>query len=79
VEAYLAAQAARDFDAMRDLLADTGFCYASPIAAFEQAEAFVEYAALSSGIILDRVVRKVFVDGDDVCHILTYRIQISDK
>jgi hypothetical protein len=79
VEAYLAAQSARDFDAMRDRLADTGFCYTSPIARIEHADAFIQYAMVSSGIILDRVVRKVFIDGDDVCHILTYRIQISDK
>jgi hypothetical protein len=30
-------------------------------------------------IIIDKQVRKVFVDGADVCHILTYRIQISEK
>lgn len=79
VEAYLAAQASRDFGAMRGLLADQGFCFRSPIAAFDRAEEFVEYAAMSSGIIIDKEVRKVFIAGADVCHILTYRIQISEK
>ncbi len=79
VEAYLAAQAARDFATMRGLLADQDFCFRSPIAAFDRAEDFVEYAAMSSGIIIDKQVRKVFVAGADVCHVLTYRIQISEK
>lgn len=79
VEAYLAAQARHDFVAMRGLLADQGFRFRSPIADFDRAEDFVEYAAMSSGIIIDKEVRKVFVAGADVCHILTYRIQISEK
>jgi hypothetical protein len=79
VDAYLDAQLARDFDAMRSLLADQGFCYRSPIAAFDRADEFIEYAAVSSGIMIDREIRKVFVDGEDICHFLTYRIQISEK
>jgi hypothetical protein len=79
VNAYLAAQLARDFVAMRGLLADRGFCYRSPIALFDRADDFIQYAALSSGIIIDREIRKVFVDGEDICHFLTYRIQISEK
>jgi hypothetical protein len=79
VDAYLAAQSARDFEAMRCLLAKEGFVYRSPIAAFVRAEDFIQYAALSSGIIIAKDIRKVFVDGEDVCHFLTYLIQISDK
>jgi hypothetical protein len=79
VDAYLAAQLARDYETMRGLLADTGFCYRSPIARFNQADDFIQYVAMSSGIILDREIRKVFVDGEDICHFLTYRIQISEK
>jgi hypothetical protein len=79
VDAYLAAQSARDFEAMRGLLADQGFCYRSPIVVFDRADDFIQYAAVSSGIIIDREIRKVFVDGDDICHFMTYRIQISEK
>lgn len=79
VDAYFAAQLARDFAAMRALLADQGFSYASPIAVFDQADDFVRYSAFSSGIVIDSQVRKVFVDGGDICHFLTYRVQISEK
>jgi hypothetical protein len=79
VDAYLAAQLARDYETMRGLLADTGFCYRSPIAMFDRADEFIQYAAVSSGIVIDREIRKVFVDGDDICHFMTYRIQISEK
>lgn len=79
VEAYLAAQAARDFDAVRALLADEGFIYMSPIARFVSADEFVQYSALSGGIIVDREVHQVVIEGADVCHILSYRIQISEK
>jgi hypothetical protein len=79
VETYLKAQSARDYETMRTLLAAEGFSYRSPIAFFDRAEDFLQYASLSSGIIIDHRVRKVFVDGGDVCHLLTYRIQISEK
>jgi hypothetical protein len=79
VDAYLAAQSARDFEAMRNFLADQGFSYCSPIAVFDRADDFIQYAAVSSGIIIDREIRKVFVDGNDICHFMTYRIQISEK
>ena len=79
VDAYLAAQLARDYETMRGLLADTGFFYRSPIAMFDRADDFIQYAAVSSGIIIDREIRKVFVDGQDICHFMTYRIQISEK
>jgi ketosteroid isomerase-like protein len=79
VDAYFAAETARDYEAMRGLLADEGFHFRSPIASFDRANDFVRHAAVSGGIIIDKQVRKVFVDGADVCHILTYRIQISEK
>lgn len=79
VEGFLAAQAAHDDALARTFLADQGFSFSSPIAAFQCADAFIEYASITGGIILDRVTRKVFVDGGDVCHFLTYRIQLSEK
>lgn len=79
VEAFFAALRAYDFVRMRALLADQGFSFRSPIATFDSADLFIQYLAHASGIIRSVEFRKVFVDGPDVCHLLTYRIQISEK
>ena len=79
VEAFFAASDAFDFERARELLADLGFSFRSPIAVFDCADHFIQYGAHTSGIIQSVQVRKVFVDGPDVCHFLTYRIQISEK
>jgi hypothetical protein len=79
VEAYLAARDAHDYRRARTFLADRGFVYESPISRFDSADAFLDYIALTSGIILAVETRKVFVDGSDVCHLLNYRVQISEK
>jgi hypothetical protein len=79
VEAFFAASDAFDFERARTLLADQGFSFRSPIAMFDCADHFIQYGAHMSGIIQSVQVRKVFVDGPDVCHFLTYRIQISEK
>ncbi len=79
VEAYLAARDAHDYRRARPFLADHGFEYRSPISHFDSATAFLDYIALTSGIILAVRTRKVFVDGGDVCHIQDYRLQISEK
>jgi len=79
VDAYLEAMARHDYEGARGYLADAGFTYESPIARFESADAFMEYSAMSMGI-LQRVERvKTFVDGPDVCSFLIMHIQISDK
>ena len=79
VEAFFAARDAFDFERARALLADQGFSFRSPIAAFDCADQFIQYGAHASAIVQSVQVRKVFVDGPDVCHFLTYRIQISEK
>ena len=79
VERFLAAQAARDSELSRTFLADRGFTYQSPIASFQSADDFIQYVSFSDGIIQERQIRKVFVDGHDICHFLTYRIQLSEK
>ena len=79
VEAYFAALSAYDFGGMRALLADRGFSFHSPIATIDSADLFIQYSAHMGGIIQSLEVRKVFVDGPDVCQFLTYRIQISEK
>lgn len=79
VDAYLDAIAAHDTDAARGLLADQGFRYESPIARFDDADAFVHFMAMSTGILqrIDR--RHCFVDGDDICHWLVLVTQLSER
>lgn len=79
VERFLAAESARDYGLARTFLADQGFSYASPISVFRSADDYLQYLSLASGIVQERFVRKVFVDAEDVCHFITYRIQISEK
>jgi hypothetical protein len=79
VESYLDARDRYDYDRARTFLADSGFEFHSPISRFESADDFIQYSALAGGIVLSAQRRKVFADGPDVCHILTYRIQISEK
>lgn len=79
VEAFFAARECFDFERARGLLADQGFSFRSPILCCDSADHLIQYSAHSSGIIQSTEVRKVFVDGPDVCHFLTYRIQISEK
>jgi hypothetical protein len=79
VEDYLAARAAHDHDAARRLLADQGFSFRSPVANFDSADEFDNWVVLSGGIIQGINIRQVFTDGADVCHILTYHYQLSEK
>lgn len=79
VEGYLSARDAYDHERARTFLADRGFSFKSPIAQIDSADAFIQYTALAGGIVLSIQRRKVFVDGADVCHLLTYRVQLSEK
>lgn len=79
VDAYLAARAAHDHDLARRFLADRGFAFRSPVVDFDSADDLHEWASLTGGIVRGMEVRKVFVDGEDVCHILTYHYQLSEK
>jgi hypothetical protein len=79
VDIYLDALAAHDYDRARGYLADEGFRYESPIAAFSNADDFIRHMSITGGITQDIVRRKVFTDGADVCHFLLYGFQISEK
>lgn len=79
VEAYLKAIEDHAPERMRRLLADEGFHYHSPIVSFDDPDAFLSYTAFSSGIVQRINIRKVFVDGPEVCHFLDFRVQLSDK
>jgi hypothetical protein len=79
VERFLDALESHDYDRARDLLADEGFRYESPISSFSSADDFIQHFTLMGGILhkIDRL--KVFVDGPDLCHILVFVTQLSDK
>lgn len=76
---YLAALQAFDYERARTVLADEGFEFLSPTHHFRSADDLVRFMSLSGGIVQSVQTRKVFASGPDICHILTYRIQISEK
>jgi hypothetical protein len=78
-DAYRTARAAHDHDTARRLPADEGFSFRSPVANFDSADALDAWASLSGGIVTGMDVRRVFAEGDEVCHILTYHYQLSEK
>ncbi|MCC5811642.1 MAG: nuclear transport factor 2 family protein [Ectothiorhodospiraceae bacterium] len=79
VEQYLRAIAQRDYGEARRFLADTGFSYISPIGHFHSADDLMAHSFLSDGIVQRMEFRKHFTDGEDVCHILRFHVQISEK
>lgn len=79
VERYLQALEARDYEMARGCLATQGFAYDSPIASYTRAEDLLDHAMIGGSIVSRREVLKTFVDGPEVCHILRYCIQLSDK
>ena len=62
---YFEAWKARDFDLVRLLLADD-VTFDGPLAHLDNAEDCVKGLEGMSKIVTDIIVRKVFVDGDDV-------------
>lgn len=79
VNAYLQALQERDYERARTYLADSGFHYSSPIGTLDSADALVNQSFMSSSIVHSFRVRKVFVDGQDVCHFLVFNVQLSEK
>jgi hypothetical protein len=79
IDKYLDAIEDHDYERARGLLVDEGFRYESPISSFSSADDFIQHISLLGGIV-HRIERlKVFVEGQDVCHLLVYVTQISDK
>ena len=74
---YLDAFAARDFERMRATLSDGEFYYRSPVNTMTSADVVVLDIS-RVGQILDGIDRRrIFVDGDEVCAILTFKIRIN--
>ena len=78
VDAYFAAFAARDFDALRACLSDGPFSHRSPIATIKDADTFAAYISRIGPVLEGIARRRTFVDGDEVCAIVDYRIRLSD-
>jgi limonene-1,2-epoxide hydrolase len=78
VDSYFAAFAARDFDALRACLTDGPFSHRSPIASIDRADTFAAYMSRIGPVLEGLERRRTFVDGDEVCAIVDYRIRISE-
>ena len=78
VDAYFAAFADRDFDRLRDCLTDGAFSHRSPIAAIDDADTFAAYMSRIGPVLEGLQRRRTFVDGDEVCAIVDYRIRLSE-
>jgi limonene-1,2-epoxide hydrolase len=79
VEAYVAAFAARDFDGARTWLADQHFRSLSPISEYDNADVFIESISRVGPILEGIERRKIFVDGNDVCLILSYVTRMDHR
>lgn len=72
VDAYLRALSERDFARARSFLSDRRFSARGPIAAFDDADRYVENVS-RVGPILERLERrKLFADGPDVCAVVNF-------
>ena len=79
IDAYLDALSAHDYENARTYLAETGFCYQSPISNFSNPDDFMQHWSLSAGIVQRIETLKVFVDGGDLCHFLRFVVQLSER
>jgi len=77
VHAYLDAIEARDFEHARTYLSDKHFTYRSPIAGFNDADAFIADIWRIGPILEGIERRKTFVDGNEVCDILDFKIRMA--
>jgi hypothetical protein len=64
--AYFRAWRAKDFTALRSLLADEDFTYTGPLARLDDADACRESLARMAPVTTDLVIRRTFAAGDDV-------------
>lgn len=78
VNAFLDAIENRDFDRARACLSSDGFSYQGPIDHFDDAHSFIKDIS-AIGTILERIERRrMFLDGDEVCAILTYETTLDE-
>jgi limonene-1,2-epoxide hydrolase len=79
VSAYLSAIAAREYSHARVYLADERFYYEDPVNRFDSADELIRYLEMVGPIIGSIDVLKQFTDGNEVCTILQFTAQLSEK
>lgn len=72
VDAYFGAIAARDFEQARRWLADEGFSSCSPIASFDDADAYIADVSRVGPILEGLRHRHTVADGEEVCAVVEY-------
>jgi hypothetical protein len=79
VQAYLEALISHDYETLGGLLAPEGFRFESPIAKISGKDDYLQYMVMLGGILRGMEQRRVFVDGEDVCHWLVFETQLSER
>ncbi len=74
-ETYFRAWKAKDFDALRSILADD-VTFRGPMGEADGIESCLKGLAAMGGMMTDLVIQKIFVDGDDV--LTWYDIHTAD-
>ena len=77
VTAFFDAIEARDFERMETLLSADNFSYEGSIERHDNARDFVRSISRFGSILESIERRKMFVDGDEVCAILTYETTLD--
>jgi hypothetical protein len=69
----------RDYPRLRTCLSDSGFSYQDPVNRFDSADDLVQFQMMVGPIVQKVEVLRQFVDGDEVCTILTVTAQLAEK
>jgi len=78
VEIYLKAFEHGDFDRVRSCLSDA-FSYTGPTARFSDPESFIENIWHVGQIIHHIEIRKIFIEGNDVCTIMNFHVHLDER
>jgi ketosteroid isomerase-like protein len=77
VNAFLDAIESRDFERAETLLSAERFSYQGPIERFDSAADFIGSISRIGSILEDLKRRRMFVDGEEVCAIVTYETTLE--
>ncbi len=77
VNAFFDAVEVRDFERAETMLSADNFSYEGPIERHDNAAAFIQSISRFGSILESVERRRMFVDGDEVCAIMTYETSIE--
>ena len=77
VNAFFDAIEARDFERAEGLLSADNFSYEGPIERHDSAAAFIRSISRIGAILVGLKRRRMFVNGDEVCAIVTYETTLE--